>query len=131
MFCKEWIEEKHLRNSVSEFMMCAREFRTMFKTSPLYGVSILPSAFQSVLGEQCRLSNATLAECFLEEGLLTVQVACESALVDIISKATSAWRARSEETGYTEFPFVTGDDIEKAYADANAVLQSRVVGSRF
>jgi ankyrin repeat protein len=124
-FNLDWIEDKHIRSSVSEFMMSVREFRMTNNTS-MYGVSILPSAFQVLLEEQCRMSNEAVAGRFSEEGLLAVQVVCESILVDIVSKATTSWKAKCEETDYNEFPFVTGEDIKSAYAEAVAYMQSRV-----
>ena len=115
---------KHMQSGVSEAIMQLREIRD--GNTAIYGVNISVLAFKSVLQDQCLLSHPSVVGRFTEEGLLAVQVACEQALVYILSKATDAWRARSEESLFQEFPFITGDDVKSAYHNASIVMQNRL-----
>ena len=115
---------KDTRSSADEITLCFREYRAANEC--MQGVNIPSSSFQILLEQQCSLSNPACVGQFSEDGALAMQLVCERAVINVISKATGAWKARTEETQYQEFPFVTGDDMVLAYDEAKVKLEGRV-----
>lgn len=119
-FQQDWVTPQLIKSSLSpEFILNMREIRLCNKYK--YGLCIPASAFDKLLEGRCDNS-------FSEEGARAVQVMCERALIDIISRATRSWKKRTQEAGYMDFPFVTASDIVTAHEEFSNVLQGRVCG---